>query len=121
MRAIAKLITGFSTERTAEYTILHDLYMRVNNRYQFFYPFFYQRNRDDTYLSNANEIDKLHLLTCFARRPKTYAPDAPSAIITFRSLHFEHTEYFSKIGIPTIVGAPLGTSVKQMSFGSKCC
>lgn len=115
------MLTGFSTERTAEYIILHDLYMKTNNRYPFFYPFFYQRNRDDTYLSSANEIDELHLITCFARRPKTDIPNSPRAVITFRPALFEHTEYFSKIGIPTIVGAPLGTSIKQMSFGSKCC
>lgn len=105
------MLTGFSTERTAEYIILHDLYMRMHNRDPFFYPFFYQRKRDDTYLSNANEIDELHLITCFARRPKTDTPNSPCATITFRPALFEHVEYFSKQGIPTIVGAPLGTSI----------
>lgn len=115
------MTTGFYTERTAEYIILHDLYARICDQYHFFYPFFYQKNRDDTCLSYANEIDGLHLAVCFARRPKAIAPDDPIATITFRPLLFEHTEYFAKIGIPSIIGAPLGTSIEKTCFGSKCC
>ena len=114
------MITGFSTERTAEYTILHDLYERVSDQYSLFYPFYYQKNRDDTHLSEKNQIEELHLLICFARRPKTKTPNSPYSMITFRPNLFNHTNYFSTLDIPTIVGAPIGTSVDKIGFGSRC-
>lgn len=43
--------TGFSTERAVEYMVLHDLYARIKEKYSLFYPFFYQRNRNDMQLS----------------------------------------------------------------------
>jgi hypothetical protein len=118
---VIELITGFSTERTAEYIILHDLYEKIKDQYTLFYPFFYQKNRDDTHLSTQNQIEELHLLTCFARRPKTNVPDSPYSEITFRSSLFKNTNYFSSLGIPTIVGAPIGTSIDKIGFGSRCC
>lgn len=114
------MITGFSTERTAEYTILHDLYERIKNQYSFFYPFYYQKNRDDTHLSERNQIEELNLLICFARRPKTKNPNSSYSVITFRPTLFDHTNYFSALGVPTIIGAPIGTSIDKIGFGSKC-
>ncbi len=114
------MITGFSTERTAEYIVLHDLYERIKSHSSFFYPFFYQRNRDDTKLSLENKLEGLHLIICFARRTKTYSSDAAYSAITFRSSLFEQTNYFSALGVATIVGAPTGTSIAQIGFGCTC-
>lgn len=117
---VVNLATGFSTERTAEYIILHDLYEKIKDRSSFFYPFFYQKNRDDTILSAKNEIEGLHLIICFARRPKTDIPNSSYSVVTFRQSIFEHVNYFADLGIPSIVGAPIGTSVENIGFGSKC-
>jgi hypothetical protein len=117
---VVNLITGFSTERTAEYIILHDLYEKIRDQSSFFYPFFYQRNRDDTNLSAENEVEGLHLIICFARRPKTSVPYSSYSVVTFRQSIFEHVNYFSALGIPSIVGAPIGTGIEEIGFGSKC-
>lgn len=113
--------TGFSTERAAEYMVLHNLYTIIKEKYPLFYPFYYQKNRDDTQLSFENIIDELHLITLLARRSKTFSPNSTYSAITFRPSLFEHTNYFSTFGITTIVGAPTGTSVDKICFGSKCC
>lgn len=117
---VVNLITGFSTERTSEYIILHDLYEKIRDQSFFFYPFFYQRNRDDTNLSMENEVEGLHFIICFARRPKTDIPSSRYSVVTFRESIFDHVKYFSDLGIPSVVGAPIGTCIKEIGFGSKC-
>lgn len=112
--------TGFSNERTAEYMILNDLYGMIGKYCTFFYPFYFHRKRDDTLISMEHDIKDLHLLICFARRPKTPMIDSGISIITFRESVFEHTNYFGKKSIPAIAGAPIGTSVEEIGFGSKC-
>lgn len=114
------MITGFSSERTAEYIILHDLYEKIREQSSIFYPFFYQKYRDNTKISMKNKIEGMHFIVCFARRPKTDIPHSNYCAITFRSLIFEHVSYFSKLGISSIVGAPIGTSIEDIGFGSKC-
>ena len=53
-----------------------------------------------------------------ARRPKTDAPDSSYLVITFRQSIFEHVNYFADLGIPSIIGALIGTSVEDIGFGS---
>lgn len=114
------MVSGFSNERTSEYMILNDLYRKISGECGFFYPFYFQRNRDDTNLSMKNNIDDLQLIVCFSRRPKTNYPKSNLTVVTFRDSLFKHTDYFADRGVPTIVGSPIGTNIENIGFGSKC-
>jgi hypothetical protein len=114
------MATGFSNERTSEYMILNDLYYKLKNKCSFFYPFYYHSKRDDTALSLLNDITDLHLIACFARRPKTYSPMSDDTYITFRQSMFEQTNILHKYSIPVISGTPIGTSIDKIGFGSTC-
>ncbi len=113
-------ITGFSSVRSSEYVVLNDLYNRIRPSFKLFYPFFYQRNRDDTILSLSNKVDNLQLVACFARRPKTDAVLSPRTIITFRRSIFEQVDYFAKYNIPVLASSPIGTGLESIGFGSEC-
>lgn len=112
--------TGFSNEKSAEYVVLHDLYNKVKDKCSFFYPFVYQSKRDDTLLSLNNEINDLHLIICFARRPKTYHIGGNMVEITFRETLFDRSDYFKTKGVESIIGAPIGTSIEEIGFGAQC-
>ncbi len=114
------MVTGFSNERTSEYMILYDLYNKIKKEFSFFYPFYYHSKRDDTYLSKLNDINDLHLVACFARRPKTNIPFSNRVFISFRRSMFEQANFLRKSDIPVIVGTPLGTAIDNIGFGSAC-
>jgi hypothetical protein len=113
-------ITGFSNERTSEYMILNDLYNKVQSKCRVFYPFYYQKKRDDTQLSLLNDPGELQVVACFARRPKTDSVLSRRTIITFRHSMFEQVNYLKKYGIPVIAASPIGTGIENIGFGSKC-
>jgi hypothetical protein len=100
--------------------ILNDLYQNQSMRYKWFYPFYFQRRRDDTNLSRMNYINDIHIIACFARRPKTDSVSSNKTIITFRNSIFEQTYFLNKFDIPVIAGTPLGTRIDTIGFGSKC-
>lgn len=112
--------TGFSNEKSAEYVVLYDLYNKVKNKCSFFYPFIYQSKRDDTMLSLDNEINNLHFIICFARRPKAYFVGEKRVEITFRKTLFERSDYFKAKKIESIVGVPIGTRIEEIGFGADC-
>lgn len=112
--------TGFSNEKSAEYVVLNNLYNKVSDKCSFFYPFIFQSKRDDTLLSLQNETDNLHLIICFARRPKTDYIDDDKVIITFRETLFRRANYFKRRGISSIIGAPIGTCIDEIGFGAHC-
>lgn len=114
------MITGFSNVRTSEYTILYDLYERIKDKSSYFYPFFFHKRRDDTSLSMSNNITDLHLIACFARRPKTDFHLSDYSYISFRRSIFEQVDVFQKYKIPVIAASPLGTGIEKIGFGSKC-
>ena len=115
-----RMISGFSNERTSEYMILNDLYGKISGECVFFYPFYFHRNRDDTKLSMQNDIADLQLTICFSRRPKTDHPKSNLITVTFRDSLFKHADYFADRGFPTIAGSPIGSSIENIGFGSKC-
>lgn len=112
--------TGFSNEKSAEYVVLFDLYNRVKDKCSFFYPFIYQSKRDDTLLSLENDINNLHLIICFARRPKAYKLGGNMLEITFRESLFMRSDYFKSKNIESIIGAPIGTRIEEIGFGAHC-
>lgn len=114
------MVIGFSNERTSEYMILNDLYNKISNRCSFFYPFFFHKKRDDTSISFLNRVINLHLIACFARRPKTDYPLSDYSVISFRSSLFEQVNFLKKYEIPVIAGTPMGTGIEKIGFGSKC-
>lgn len=112
--------TGFSNEKSAEYVVLYDLYDKVKDKCSFFYPFIYQSKRDDTLLSLKNEINDLHFIICFARRPKTYLIGDNVIEITFRETLFSRSDYFKTKKVESIVGAPIGTRIEEIGLGAHC-
>ncbi|MHB8065525.1 MAG: hypothetical protein ACYDG2_23405 [Ruminiclostridium sp.] len=113
-------ITGFSNVRSSEYMILNDLYCKIKSNCNIFYPFIYQKRRDDTILSLMNNVDNLQVVACFARRPKTDSVLSPKTIITFRHSMFEQAYFLKKYNIPVLAASPIGTGIKYIGFGSKC-
>lgn len=107
-------VTGFSNVRNSEYMILNDLYNRVQPSCQLFYPFYYQRRRDDTRLSLLNNPGDLQIVACFARRPKTDSVLSTETTVFFRHSIFEQTDFLEKFNIPVIAGTPLGTGIESM-------
>ena len=114
------MTTGFSNEKSAEYVIINDLYDKIKNECSFFYPFLYQSKRDDTMLSLQNNIDSLGLIVCFARRSKVCSIYDDVVEITFRETLFKHSNYFYNKGVNSIIGAPIGSRIEEIGFGSKC-
>ena len=113
-------VTGFSSERTSEYMILNDLYNKVKSSCRLFYPFYYHKRRDDTHISLMNDLSDLHVVACFARRPKTDSVLSSKTTISFRQSIFDQTNILKEFYIPVIAGTPLGTGIESIGFGSKC-
>lgn len=114
------MVTGFSNARTSEYMILNNLYETIKSKCSLFYPFYFYKNRDDTRISLLNDIHNLHLIACFARRPKTDYPLSKYTNISFRRSMFEQVNFFRKYEIPVLAAAPLGTGIEEIGFGAKC-
>ncbi|MBC2005484.1 hypothetical protein HCA78_17050 [Listeria booriae] len=114
------MVTGFSNEKSAEFVVLNDLYRKIKNEYSVFYPFSFQKNRDDTMISFNNNVQDLHFIALFSRRPKTNNIGSSQSVVSFRSTHLLQASFFKEHGIPVIAAAPIGTSIETISFGAKC-
>lgn len=114
------MITGFSNERSSEYTILNDLYRKYEKHFSYFYPFHFHKNRDDTALSRSDNTQNLHLICLFSRRPKTNSIGSQQVYINFRSNTFFQSEFLYKYGISTISASPIASEIGELGFGATC-
>lgn len=86
--------------------ICNNLYNKLEKECSFFYPFYYQSKRDDTEISLLNNIENLHLIACFARRPKVNRYMSNNTYITFRKTMFEQTNILNNYNIQVVSGTP---------------
>lgn len=110
-------VTGFSNVRSMEYVLINDLYDK--NEFDFFYPFYFWKNRDDTILSLSNNLDEIGLIALFSRRPKTDYVNSDYIEVSFRETLFRQSNLLQQYEIPVIIGLPIGTSILEMGFGAK--
>lgn len=114
------MATGFANEKTAEHIVLHDLYEKYRNYYDYFYPFYFRKGRDDTKIALENNRGCYKLVAVFARRPKTTTIDPGRIIVTLRKSLFEGALFFEERGIPVFASSPIGSSIDDIGFGSQC-
>ncbi|MDQ2086983.1 hypothetical protein RBH29_11145 [Herbivorax sp. ANBcel31] len=113
------MTTGFSNVRSMEYLLIHELYKTFKDKFEFYYPFFFQRKRDDTLLSSLNYLSDIKLVALFARRPKTDSPNSNFIEVTFRQSLFEQAYELGKNNVSAICGSPLATRIKDIGFGAQ--
>lgn len=111
--------TGFSNVRSTEYSLLYTLYNECRNKFEYFYPFYFQKKRDDTLLSLENTIHDIQIIALFARRPKTKYVNSDYIEISFRKTLFEQIHILNSLNIPVIAGSPLASNIENVGFGAK--
>lgn len=114
------MVTGFSSEKSAEYIILNDLYRKFEKHFAFFYPIYFHKNRDNTALSKKDNTQGLRLICLFSRRPKTNCIGSRKIYINFRDHMFFQSEFLYEHGISTIIASPIASSIIELGFGATC-
>jgi hypothetical protein len=112
------MAVGFCSEHSVEYLLAPRLASLFAHREQQAVSLFFWMRREGSAAARYSTPERpVRVAAIFARRPKLF--DGPNAVeIKFNEELFEYASVARSVGIPTLAGAPLATTI--FDLGSEC-
>jgi hypothetical protein len=109
------MATGFCSEHTAEYVLAPRFVNVFTARGLLAVPLFFWLTREGSVAARFAVPDRnVRVVAIFARRPKLFGRD-DLIQIKFNDELFEHASAAQEVGIPVFAGAPIATSVFDLT------
>jgi hypothetical protein len=113
--------TAFISEHSAEYILVPRMVNILGQCFGKVIPLYFLSTREGSRI--AYECDKsqpIRVLNVFARRPKVSVPQQPRIEVKFNSSLFDKAGLAAEVGIPTLAGVPLVSSIMEFNMDARC-
>jgi hypothetical protein len=113
--------TSFISEHTAEFILVPKMIDILAQRFAKVIPLYFLSTREGGRISrDCDQSLPIRVLNVFARRPKVYVPNNPRIEVKFNSTLFQKVDLAAQVGIPTLAGVPLASSLMELGLDTRC-
>lgn len=113
--------SSFISEHTAEFILAPRAVEAFSSHASTVVPIYFWSTREGSRLSRSVAANtRLQMVSIFARRPKVDILGSDKIAVNLNEELFDYTDAASALGIPTLAGIPLVSSLDQLRLTSPC-